>query len=526
MPPITQFTSETTREKEWDNIAAIHRGLIVTTTWSFNKCKMGELKLVPEQFQNKNRKDFESEATCICLTHCGNFVIIGYSSGDVERYNIQSGLHRARYGVTAPAHRHAVRGVHCDELNQTVVSGDSEGKLKFWHFSTPNVKHPYARQTLSDGIRLFRAHRESAMLCVVLADFSLNILDCETKAIVRKFAGHTAEITDICFSPDSRWLISASKDCTIKVWHIPSAYMVDHFRVEMPCTSVSMSPTGDFLATSHENYLGIYLWANKTLFSHVTLRSIDPTSEAPFVDLPSCMQNTTDNTQQLTVSELEEGESLNLDYESPAQLCESLITMSDVAASRWQNLLNLDIIKQRNRPKVPLKTPKHAPFFLPTVAGLDFQFDLKPKESTNGDASRIIVADNFSNLTAFGRCLAESRKKNNFQAAVKHITGLGPSMIDFEIKSLHPDGGGNLDVMEQFIKMLLFMFESNKNFELAQSYLAVFLKAQSRILLDEPRLNAYLKPLQEAQSRGWNVLEKDLMYGIGVASALRLYSDQ
>lgn len=77
MPPITEFTSECTREKEWDNIAAIHDGLVMATTWSFNKCKMGELKLVPEKYQNKNRTDFNAEATCISLTHCGNFVIIG-----------------------------------------------------------------------------------------------------------------------------------------------------------------------------------------------------------------------------------------------------------------------------------------------------------------------------------------------------------------------------------------------------------------------------------------------------------------
>lgn len=80
MPSITQFTTETTREKEWDNIAAIHSGLVQVTTWSFHKCKMGDLKLVPEQFQNKKRTDFLSEATCICLTHCGNFVIIGMYS--------------------------------------------------------------------------------------------------------------------------------------------------------------------------------------------------------------------------------------------------------------------------------------------------------------------------------------------------------------------------------------------------------------------------------------------------------------
>lgn len=77
MPPITHFTYETTRDKEWDNIAAIHSGLVMTTTWSFSKGRMGDQKLVPEKFHNKNRADFEAEASCICLTHCGNFVIVG-----------------------------------------------------------------------------------------------------------------------------------------------------------------------------------------------------------------------------------------------------------------------------------------------------------------------------------------------------------------------------------------------------------------------------------------------------------------
>ena len=68
-----------------------------------------------------------------------NFVfILGYSSGDVERFNIQSGIHRARYGD--PAHNLAVRGISCDNLNQTVVSGSSDGLVKFWHFKENGKK--------------------------------------------------------------------------------------------------------------------------------------------------------------------------------------------------------------------------------------------------------------------------------------------------------------------------------------------------------------------------------------------------
>lgn len=77
MPPIKEFTTETTREREWDNIAAIHIGCIQTTTWSFHKSRMGEHRLIPEKFYNRNRDDYDTEPTCLILTHCGNFVVIG-----------------------------------------------------------------------------------------------------------------------------------------------------------------------------------------------------------------------------------------------------------------------------------------------------------------------------------------------------------------------------------------------------------------------------------------------------------------
>lgn len=110
MPPIIKFTSETTRDKEWDSVAAIHLGLKMVTSWSYDKKKMGDLKLVPERFQKKNLKnEVEVEATCLCLSRCGNFVVVGYSTGHVDRFNLQSGLWRDSYG-DPKAHDSAVRG--------------------------------------------------------------------------------------------------------------------------------------------------------------------------------------------------------------------------------------------------------------------------------------------------------------------------------------------------------------------------------------------------------------------------------
>lgn len=132
MPPITSFTSETTRDKQWDNIVAVHKGIPIITTWSFNNTKMGKYKLCHERFKNDVGGQREVNATCVYLTQCGNFVIVGYSSGHVDKYNIQSGLHRGSYGN--PVAHAFVRGVFVDALNQIMVSGGSDAFLKFWNF--------------------------------------------------------------------------------------------------------------------------------------------------------------------------------------------------------------------------------------------------------------------------------------------------------------------------------------------------------------------------------------------------------
>ncbi|KFM78655.1 WD repeat-containing protein 36, partial [Stegodyphus mimosarum] len=94
MLPIVDFSSDITREKDWDNIAAIHRHSKIVSTWSYEHCRMGNHKLVPERF--KGIKGVE--ALCVYITSCGNFVLIGYNTGHLDKFNIQSGLHRGFYG--------------------------------------------------------------------------------------------------------------------------------------------------------------------------------------------------------------------------------------------------------------------------------------------------------------------------------------------------------------------------------------------------------------------------------------------
>ena len=58
------------------------------------------------------------------------------------------------------------------------------------------------------------------------------------------------------------------------------------------------------------------------------------------------------------------------ELKSSGQLAEEITTFSAMPASFWQNLLSLELIKERNKPTEAPSAPEQAPFFLPTVPGL------------------------------------------------------------------------------------------------------------------------------------------------------------
>lgn len=514
MPPIIQFTSETTREKEWDNIACVHQGLPMVTTWSYDKLKMGELKLLPERLHKKTKNlDEDVNATSLCLTHCGNFVLVGYSSGHVDRFNVQSGLWRTTYG-NPKAHDQSVRGIATDGLNQVAVTGGSDATIKFWKFKNKSGENALTTIQLDESVLFMRAHHESSMIAVALDNYTIQVIDIDTRSVVRKFPGHSAQLTDATFSPDARWLVTSAMDCIIRTWDMLSAQLVDQFRTEMACISLDFSPTSEALVTAHIGYLGMFLWTNRALYQRITLKAQNLNEEPELVSLP-----------EVTVSEIEEKDDEIDDdidaFKSPEQISHELITLSGLSNSRWQNLLDIDIIKRKNKPRMLQKVPKSAPFFLPTIPSLNLQFATDKPDTTNGSVSKLFSTNSLTNFTEFGKALNKAKSSDDFDAIVTQLKLFGPSMIDHEIKSLCPDEGGSILTMLQFLKCIEYMLKSNCNFELAQAYLAVFLKTHGVLISQESELRDYLPNIQSCAQVSWNRLQEKLMYNLCVVEHVK-----
>jgi U3 small nucleolar RNA-associated protein 21 len=132
-----------------------------------------------------------------------------------------------------------------------------------------------------------------------------------------------------------------------------------------------MSPNSDFLATTHIGDLGIYLWTNISLYKHVSLKPLPADFVARPIQMPTVKQSQEEIIEQGLEAmdikdELEDAECWDTE-----QVASEMVTLANLPEARWQNLIHLDVIKARNKPKVAPEKPKNAPFFLPTVIGPD-----------------------------------------------------------------------------------------------------------------------------------------------------------
>ena len=518
----------------WESIVTGHKGDSRARTWFWGRKKAG-------------RWAFETgdgaEVRSVAITLCGTFALVGSAAGGIDMYNLQSGIHRKRFPApVSPAqarklrlrqlegeengtpalrekpgpgegrHTRAVTSINVDSLNRVVISCGLDGKIKFWDFHTGILQHEIDWYPMS-SITGSRYHRPNDLLALSCDDLSIRLVDIETKKLVREFWGCVGSINDFCFSSDGRWMIAASMDSVVRVWDLPTGHLIDAFSLPSPCTSLAFSPTGEFLATSHPDTVGINIWTNRTLFAHVPTRNV-PEGEVRRVNMPSASGEGNEGLLDAAfededkVSDESNGlaDPLPASTTSPDQLGTDLMTLSLVPRARWQTLLHLDVIAQRNKPIEPPKAPEKAPFFLPTSLALSSNPNTStptadstnhlsaPSETTVGlsERSRILLLQKSRNAlrSQFTTLLHQYAQSQDSSPFITHLASLSPSAADIEIRSLSPMPISS-DVladneMTLFVRALTQRLSQKRDFELVQAWMAVFLKLHGEIIINAP----------------------------------------
>lgn len=507
----------------WESVVTGHRGDKYARTWFWGRKKAG-------------RWAFETgdgtEVTSVAVTSCGTFALVGSAGGSITAFNLQSGIQRQRFpssltpgqarklkmsyamGNDASAigvdgtrtfalgegrHKRAVTGLMVDGLNKTLISCGLDGKIKFWDFQSGLLQSEIDWFPMT-SIIASQYQRPSDLVALSCDDLSIRVVDTETKKLVRELWGCLGQISDFCFSNDGRWIIAASMDSVIRVWDLPTGHLINAVRVESPCTALAFSDTGEFLATAHADSVGINIWNNRTLFTHVPTRLLKEDEISPAIAATPSGENGQGIIAAAFDEEKDEeaGELFSNDLGSTDQLGLDLLTLSLVPKSRWQTLLHLDTIRQRNKPKEPPKAPEKAPFFLSSLDSAKLPEPTNSKEqdqTTLAERSRITKMDRSRTASLFTTSLHSASRNRDYMPFISHLKTLSPSTADIEIRSLNPDE------LIPFVSALTYQLRSKRDYELVQAWMAVFLRIHGDAVPEDAGLRQALVEWREWQGR-------------------------
>lgn len=381
LKPVIAFDVAEIRERDWCNVVTCHTDTTQAYVWRLQNFVIGEHILSPCP---QNPTPVKSCA----ISACGNFAVVGTAGGWVERFNLQSGISRGSYvdmseGKTC-AHNGEVAGVACDSTNTIMISAGLNGDVKVWDFKGRELK---SRWEIGCPMVKIVYHRYNGLLATVADDLVIRLFDVVALRMVRKFEGHTDRITDVCFSEDGKWLLTSSMDGTLRIWDVILARQIDAIQVDVSVTALSLSPNMDVLATTHVDQNGVYLWVNQAMFSAPSKAgSYGSGKEIVSANLPSVstgksLDSNSNEANDVNPQEVQDVPQFSIGH----QQIPDLVTLSMLPKSQWQSLINLDIIKARNKPIEPPKKPEKAPFFLPSIPSLSGEILFKPTESTEDD---------------------------------------------------------------------------------------------------------------------------------------------
>jgi U3 small nucleolar RNA-associated protein 21 len=545
----------------WESVVTAHKNDNKARTWFWGRKRAGRWAFPTSD---------GSPVTSVAVSPCGTFAVIGSEKGGIDMFNLQSGLHRQRFPARLTPmqakqlklnlqkhglleekaedgkkvfyrgqgkHATPVVGLAIDSLNSTLLSAGADGKVKFWNFSSGLLKSEIDWSG-STGIKSMRFQRGADLAAFTCTDGCLRVVDISTQKLIRELwpsrpmlPGLVGEmISDFCFSSDGHW-IAASIGQLVLLWDLPTGHLVDAFKLRAACTSLAFSTTGEFLAIATTDSVGVDIWSNKALYVHVPTRHISADELAAVLASVTQQAPTAsgENAQALILAnaddEIEDDllDALEQDINVEDGLSADLLSLSIVPRSRWQNLLHLDLIRQRNKPTEAPKKPEKAPFFLPSLesgqtsqaaAPTDDQPSLAEIEN---EKKRVMKLAQQGQKSKFSLLLSAAGENEDYVPFLEHLKSLSPAAADVEIRALSTDG----DEIACFTRALMWLLKEKKDFEVGQAWMAVFLRMHGEVVVSDEGLREVVQEWKDVLEEERRRVKRLAGYAEGVVGWLR-----
>eukprot|EP01083_Nonionella_stella_P307346 1079846_1 len=562
IPRIKCIDSKMSKSRFWSNVVTVHNNDNTVRLWNTSKFKLIESSLQPLH-DNKRSK---ANASCAIISHCGHFVYVGRTSGVIDKYNIESALHRLQIPF---AHGNIVRSLHLSMFNNVLISLGGDGLIKFWNIKNGKCQHVIEEiANHNEVISRSCYDKRSNLLAVATDNLLVYLFDGSNGSLIRKLnlnregrAKYYSHVTSMIFSPRCQWLLIATMDGSVRVYDLATGLIIDWFKFKNAVTSMSFAVNNTFLATTHCNTMGIHIWANKHHFTQPFLTKVgnkplemDKTQEKEMDEMDRAVAQAMKDARRFDEEDSEESDDSSLldtdlddvleqeqvqhEEDDEMELPDiaalhltpesALITMSSNPKSIWKNMGNWDLILQRNRPSMKVKkNVENIPFFIPTKLHhryLEMDTAEVPKELQQNqmemDSQRKLdevkqrkkilahVQQKYEiDLIKYNTCstLIYFIKKGLNSSALKYLLSLNPSASDAEIHCIGINIGTAKTELMLAINFFIAQLETNRNFEHIQSFISLFLKVHCDLIIKHSKsLHFVIQKLKQLMQQKWH----------------------
>lgn len=486
LDPICSFSAFCSKDLKWDNVVTAHEHSAIARSWRVEHKKIGKFELPSKD---------GAFISCVFMSTCGNFALLGSEKGNLSIYNIQSGILRKYF--SGPESR--IVGIGSDSLNENVILVHQNGSIRM--IDMVNGSSRFCTNVESNYVLSSDFHPDTQLLVVSyqiddgeeIKKSQVVVIDVQSGVVGRRFSPFPGKIIDCQITKDSRWIICASDDCSIRTLDLATGFQIDQLPIRAVPSSICVSPNGDYIAVIMENDVGIHIWANLSLYKTVELGVIS-THEATFP--------------------------LSCDF-----LNDGFVSLSLEPRQKWTSLYNLEEIKSHNKPILPQRANEGVPFFLDV---------LLESESTNkkraADEKKIYIDTNEKNESlkiqpgaCFQNMLSDTSQEISKHEVFKALLDMTISQVDFEIRSISLNTAEGIRSFQILLQVLVSEIATSNNFELALTFLNIAIKAHlDQILKDITPFKVSLESAIDFVGKTWShSLEPSIQQTICLVHFLR-----
>jgi U3 small nucleolar RNA-associated protein 21 len=334
----------------------------------------------------------------------------------------------------------------------------------------------------------------------------VSIVDLHADKRVRKISV-SAKVTGIAWAEGGKWIAIATADKRMIVYDIATALVIDRVEFNSSVIALRFTHRNTQLITSHADGKGsIRVWQNVALLHGPGIVDTD------FYKI--------DEIQDERKREL-----VDVSHNSKKQKTIAYNAGQDevvlYGGSKWQQILKLDDIKERNKPKRPADKPKSAPFFLPIkYQGVQPVFAAPVDDLLTSDGLKEEVRSGEKSAQHAGFSALLIKKK--WLEVESHLMNLSASGIHICLAELEDDDSA----LRGFIEYLAAKTASGHNIDLTATLTSLFLKAYGSSLKGRSTFQRALQQLSTAAKQRQERFEYEtdqLQCLVKVSAALQLH---